>query len=95
MTSFTTRVELHGATGDHYTRLHEAMERAGFRRWIVGRNSSRYALPTAEYDFSGTYTASQVRDLAKGIADNVKLGAWVLVTEAGERAWTTQALTPA
>lgn len=97
MTSFTTRVELHGATGDDYERLHEAMARAGFTRTIAGVDangkSGTWHLPTAEYDLSSTSTCSQVRDLAKGIADRVKPGAWVLVTQVADRRWNTSRAT--
>jgi hypothetical protein len=93
MASFTTRVELHGASGEQYELLHAAMERAGFRRWIEGQDASgvthRFALPTAEYDYEASANAAQVRDLAKRIADGVKFGAWVLVTQGADRAWHT------
>jgi len=98
MTDFTVRVELHGATGQDYDALHEAMEAAGYRRYINGFDSSGrsgfWALPTAEYDCTGeaAATAASIRDQAKRIADGVKPGGWCLVTEAGDRAWSLDRL---
>jgi hypothetical protein len=94
MSSFTTRVELHGAIWQQYDLLHAAMERSGFRRWVLGVNAHgthRFILPTAEYDFEAAMTSEQVRDLALRIANGVKPGAWVLVTEVASRAWSTKA----
>jgi hypothetical protein len=95
MASFTTRVELHGASYDDYNNLHAAMERAGFKRYLLGAVNGvnkAYAMPTAEYDFESNLDCSQVRDLAKRIADGVKLGAWVLTTQVAARAWNTKQL---
>ncbi len=36
MAKFTTRVELHNATGEDYNTLHDAMESVGFSRLIYG-----------------------------------------------------------
>jgi len=96
MSSFTTRVELHGATYENYNTLHAAMERAGFKRYLVGTVNGvtkRFAMPTAEYDYErASLTCTQVRDLAKRIADGVRAGAWVLTTQVAARAWDTQQL---
>jgi hypothetical protein len=94
MSSFTVRVELHNATGADYEILHTRMEQRGFKREIGGTDSSGspgvWALPTAEYDYqSTTESAFQVRDNAKAIAETVKIGSWVLVTEVQNRAWST------
>ncbi len=96
MTDFTVRVELHGADGKEYETLHQSMARYGFRRTIRGvdaRGAAHdYVLPTAEYDHQSTGTAADVRDLAKRIADGVRPRAWVLVTQAADRAWDTHVL---
>jgi hypothetical protein len=97
MAEFTVRVELHGATGDDYENLHAAMETAGYR-YIDGigtdGTSGRWVLPTAEYDCTGqsAATAFSIRDQGKRIADGIKPGAWCLVTEAVNRAWSTRRL---
>jgi hypothetical protein len=96
MADFTVRVELHGATGDDYEKLHAAMTAANYRRYVPGTmangSTGIWALPTAEYDCTGAVnaTAYTIRDQAKAIADRIKPGAWCLVTEVANRAWSTQ-----
>lgn len=41
MTSYTVRVELHGADDDDYANLHAAMEDEGFVRWITGSDGTK------------------------------------------------------
>jgi hypothetical protein len=95
MPDFTIRIELHGAVAADYDTLHERMERGGFRRHIDGASPDGtpgvWQLPTAEYDFTSSSTASAVRDYAKGIADTVRSGSWCLVTQVDgtQRAWFT------
>lgn len=97
MTSFTVRVELHGATSADYDVLHVRMGAAGFARTVTGVDTSgasaRWMLPTGEYDYSSeTENAFAVRDKVKIIAESVKIGSWVLVTKVAERAWNTRKL---
>ncbi|HEX8668887.1 MAG TPA: hypothetical protein VF727_11020 [Allosphingosinicella sp.] len=98
MAKYTVRVELHGATGQDYENLHEAMEAAGYRRYIddtaTNGTLGRWALPTAEYDCTGesAATAYSVRDQVKTIAEGIKPGAWCIVTEAAVRAWSLERL---
>jgi hypothetical protein len=88
MPSFTTRVELHRATGEDYERLHLAMEKRGFSRTITSDKGVRYDLPTAEYDRSGSsLTRAEVRDDAKAAASSVTKSYSVLVTESNGRTW--------
>ena len=89
MTSFTTRVELHDATWDDYTKLHEKMRAQGFSRTITSDNGVTYQLPLAEYDYqsSSTVTRQQVLDKAKAAAGAVKTTYEVLVTESNGRIW--------
>lgn len=93
MAQFTIRVELHGATPEHYETLHLRMAQNGFKRIIAGVDSSGakgwWQLPTGEYDGESNESATKVRDNIKLIADSVKLGAWVLVTQVADRSWTT------
>lgn len=86
MAKFTTRVELHGANSDDYTKLHSEMERQGFRRTITV-DGTTYHLPTAEYDYKGDITRDQVREKAAYAAGQVKSRFAVLVTEAVARCW--------
>lgn len=97
MANFTIRVELHNATGDDYDLLHKLMAGVGCNREISGSDSAGnpgvWALPTAEYDLAdGSRSVAEVRDLVKNLADRVKQGSWVLVTEVKSRSWTTRKL---
>lgn len=96
MSSFTVRVELHGASSEHYELLHDRMLKAQYYRWIYGASDGGergyWTLPTAEYDHTSEATVSQIRDEVLVIANSVKRGAWVLVTEAGDRAWSTEVI---
>jgi len=87
MTGFTVRVELHDADDDDYEELHEAMEKEGFERTIVGESGTTYRLPTAEYRYySDTESRGDVRNKAYDIAKKIKSKPWVLVTE-GPSCW--------
>jgi hypothetical protein len=93
MADYTVRVELR--PGGDYNALHTAMERAGYKRFIVASDGSRYALPHAEYDLPGSnLLVGQVRDQALAIATSVHASPapWVLATQATGRAWSTQKL---
>lgn len=92
MSKFTVRVQLTGADWSDYDKLHEKMEKAGFARFVIGSDGEAYHLPDAEYDFEASTTATEVRDLVKQIADTVRPGSWVLVTQLGSRAWSTKKL---
>ena len=66
MAQFTTRVELHRATGEDYSSLHSAMEYQGFSRTIRSDDGIIYILPTAEYDRAGdNLTRTQVLNDAR------------------------------
>ncbi len=94
MARFTVRIELHGVTSQEpYNKLHDAMQKAGFRRVIQSGDGRWYSMPSAEYDLpQSAENASQVADRAFGIAVNFqpKLNPprepWVFVTE-GPAAW--------
>ena len=62
MAQFTTRVELHRATGEDYSSLHSAMEYQGFSRTIRSDDGIIYILPTAKYDRTGDNLSIQIRD---------------------------------
>ena len=97
MSNFTVRVELHGANESHYELLHAYMAAAGFFKFVSGATpcgeSGTWKLPTAEYDYSSERSAADVRDAVKLLADSVKPGAWVLITEVASRAWSTEKIT--
>ena len=88
MSEFTTRVELHDATGDDYELLHSAMEEEGFSRLIEGGSGAIYQMPWAEYNLSsGSMDRSDVLSAAKRAADSTGRTYGVLVTESAGRTW--------
>ena len=87
MSKFTTRVELHNADSDDYDTLHDEMKAEGFSRTIENSDGVSYHLPTAEYNYIGDATASDVRDKAANAASRVKDKFEVLVTESKTRSW--------
>lgn len=93
MAAFTTRVELHSADHDDYETLHAAMEERGFSRFITSEGGVTYHLPTAEYNYIGSKTRSQILVLAKAAAAETNRKYAVLVTESKGRTW--HGLTPA
>ena len=88
MATFTTRVELHKAYEDDYEVLHAGMERRGFSRLITSDKGTTYHLPTAEYNYAGSKTRSQVLELAKAAASETNKKFAVLVTESNGRSWS-------
>jgi hypothetical protein len=96
MAQFTVRVELHGALPSDYDRLHELMNAYLFRRFVAGVDaaggSGKWAMPTGEYDYTAENTATDVRVLVKTLADSIKPGAWVFVTQVADRSWITAKL---
>ncbi|MGN6149481.1 MAG: type V toxin-antitoxin system endoribonuclease antitoxin GhoS [Rhizomicrobium sp.] len=87
MASFTTRVELHNADRDDYTKLHEKMRAQGFSQTIRSDQGTTYHLPPAEYDYSGQVNRATVLEKAKTAAAAVKPNFAVLVTESAGRTW--------
>lgn len=88
MATFTTRVELHKAYEDDYEILHTAMEERGFSRQVTSDDGVTYHLPTAEYNYTGSETRSQVLELAKAAASDTNKKFAVLVTESKGRSWS-------
>lgn len=87
MASFTTRVELHGASSEDYDNLHAAMAQEGFSRFIRSGEGHWYQLPTAEYDRVAEMTAGQVSESAKRAANSTGKKSSVLVSQSSIRAW--------
>lgn len=84
MPNFTTRIELHKATDDDYEVLHAAMGKEGFTRTITAEDKV-YKLPTAEYNYVGTGTLSDIYKKAEKAADSTKKANWILITESAGR----------
>ena len=71
------------------------MSRRGFSRIIKATDGSWWRLPHGEYNLENdSRNPVQIKDLVVSIADAIKPGAWVLVTEAGSRAWQTSEIQP-
>jgi len=84
MARFTTRVQLDGyASEEHYDRLHQAMKRQGFSRFVRADNGKTYHLPHAEYDRTANLTITQISEDAKLAAQTVWDDFQILVTEGG------------
>jgi hypothetical protein len=90
MSQFIIRIELHGAKGEDYSKLHSAMGHHGFLRTITGKDGVVYLLPTAEYIRSGAgLTAEKVREDAIAGASTMFGKFAVLVVEAnGPIVWS-------
>lgn len=87
MAKFTVRVELHNATREDYTKLHQQMARYGFTDIIASDEGRKYRLPPADYHFEGNATRSNVLEKAKAAAGSVVSKYAVLVTESSGRTW--------
>jgi hypothetical protein len=89
MAQFTTRVELHRATGEDYARLDSVMEQSGFSRKIRGADGNTYLLPAAEYERSGgDLTSDQIHTEAWRAAASVSQRFSILITEAVGITWS-------
>ena len=72
MANYLARVELHRPyLDDAYNRLRAAMEKAGFKQVILGKNGDWYHLPPGEYALVSEKTVSEVVTLAKGVANGI------------------------
>lgn len=87
MPSFTTRVELHDADSDDYTKLHKEMRKEGFSRTVTGKSDREYQLQPGEYDYYGDDSRQEVLGKAKSAAGEVKGSYSVLVTKSAGRSW--------
>lgn len=85
MARFTTRVELHGASEDDYEELHAAMAKKGFVRYITTTSGEKLKLPTAEYNYDGGASISEILNGAKAAAESTGQTFAVLVTESAGR----------
>ena len=81
MKQYITRVELHLATGDDYTKLHSYMAEVKFSRSIPASDGKRYTLPSATYYSYGNITSVDVRELASKAAARTGKSFWILVAD--------------
>jgi hypothetical protein len=88
MARFIVRVELHGATGTDYDKLHEAMEKVGFSRVVQGGNGVRVHLPTAEYFVEGNFTLVKVHSAAQIAADSTGKANSILANKCINAMWS-------
>jgi hypothetical protein len=86
MARFTVRIELHDATREKYTKLHEQIFLQGFTDFIEIEDGT-YQLPPAEYNFEGNIGRDDVLKKAKTAASSVVKKYAVLVTESTGRTW--------
>ncbi len=90
MPQFMIRVELYGANGKDYLRLHAAMDDRGFQRTIVLEDDSVCMLPTAEYLLlSSSLTTQQVLNQAQSAAQTVSNSFGVLAVQVAEAPWVS------
>jgi hypothetical protein len=87
MARFIVRVELHGASEAHYTKLHELMAARGLQRFIDSEGGGNCWLPPAEYNTLSNLSGRDVRDIAASCAAATGLKFAVLVTEANSVFW--------
>ena len=87
MTWFTTRVELHNATYQDYTKLHLCMEAEGYATTIRGSDGNTYQLPPAEYHLDDNCTRDQALDKAKRAAQRTSKAFAVVVSETTAMSW--------
>lgn len=85
---FIVRIEMQDATWDDYEALHAAMADHGFLKFIQSDDGRVFNLPDAEYHGTTSASCERLRDFIQIVANGVKPGAMVLVTEAGDIAWT-------
>ena len=89
MALFTTRILLKGNPEEsEYDLLYSEMEKRGFARTIESDTGTVYNLPNAEYNLMGSFTRSEVLNLAREAVDTLQnRAAEILVTESKGRSW--------
>jgi len=85
--NFSIRIELHGGRAEDYAALHVAMEKCGFRRYVVADDGRAFALPIAEYAGTFNATIKDVTDTAGVAAASTGRPYSVLVAEAQQQMW--------
>lgn len=82
MSTFIVRIELHPSDQQQaYSRVHDAMARAGFSRTYKGSDNVSYHLPTSEYCFTSNSPVEVVRDSVAAATSTVTTNFMLLVSE--------------
>ncbi len=87
MSKFIVRVEMHNATGQDYSSLHEAMRLAGYYGLIAGSDGHFYELPGGEYQTTSTASVTAVMEAAYNIAARIRPNPSVIASEYSAAAW--------
>ena len=87
MKSYTVRIELQNSVLGDYEPLHAAMESAGFRKFIISDQGTKYKLPNGEYNISGNFDRATILSLSKNAVTTTNKNAEILVTESSGRTW--------
>ena len=87
MAQYMIRVVLHGASGEDYEALHEAMGDSGASRSIQSDDGELYDLPDAEYYLESDRLGPDVRDIVVALASKVRPDPSVLVSRATGFFW--------
>ena len=85
---YLIRIEMPGATYADYERLHAEMAAMGLLKLVVADDGRVFHLPTAEYQGVSRLGVIGLRDAVQYVANTVRAGSQVLVTEAPSMAWT-------
>lgn len=86
---FTVRVLLRDAESAEYDTLHLKMAEEGFSKFVKGASGTDYALPEAEYNLIGEFSAGDVLRRAKRAAKSTGRSFEVLVSPCEEpRLWS-------
>ncbi len=91
MKKYMTRVELHRANADDYTRLHQIMQAAGFSRQVTAGDGTKYLLPTAEYYAEASASVSDVGLFVQRQISQLNIPFWYVVSEVGSMVWQLNA----
>ena len=87
MAWFITRVELHDANYQDYSKLHIHMTSEGYKITIRGSDGRTYELPPAEYHLDGAFTRDQALEKAKRAAQRTLRRFSVVTTETNGVSW--------
>lgn len=87
MSTFITRVELHGATYEDYGELHGHMALEGYSTTIRADDGTSYHLPPAEYQLTADCTIEDARTSAARAAQKTRKAFAILTSEYTRAAW--------
>jgi len=87
MAEYLTRIELHGADGAAYEKLHSEMLIRGFFRAVRGDDNVVYQLPTAEYQITSNSLIDEIIALARIAATTTRLNYSIITVEYSQARW--------